>query len=59
MFYLSESFNQEILTSELHIQYQGVYECGVCGMKKDRDLNAAINLDCYGRDTLQPDLKCA
>ena len=36
-----------------------VYECGVCGMKKDRDLNASINLDCYGRDTLQPDLKCA
>ena len=36
-----------------------VYECGVCGMKKDRDLNAAINLDCYGRDTLQPDSKCA
>ncbi len=31
-------------------------ECGLC---VDRDLNAALNLDKYGQDRLQPDLKCA
>jgi putative transposase len=30
-----------------------------CGFSADRDLNAALNLDKYGRDTLQPDLKRA
>lgn len=30
-----------------------------CGFSADRDLNAALNLNQYGRDTLQPDLKCA
>jgi transposase len=35
---------------------QRTYECS-CGMLKDRDLNAAINLNNYGRDTLKRDLK--
>jgi len=30
-----------------------------CGFSVDRDLNAALNLNKYGQDTLQPDLKCA
>jgi len=30
-----------------------------CGFSVDRDLNAAFNLNKYGQDTLQPDLKCA
>lgn len=30
-----------------------------CGFSADRDLNAALNLNKYGQDTLQPDLKCA
>nr|WP_242445443.1 transposase [Chromatium okenii] len=29
-----------------------------CGFSADRDLNAALNLNQYGLDTLQPDLKC-
>ena len=33
------------------------YKCDCCGLVMDRDLNAAINLDKYGRDTLKPDLK--
>ena len=35
---------------------QRTYECS-CGMVKDRDLNAAINLNNYGRDPLKRDLK--
>ena len=34
-----------------------VFSCE-CGFSADRDLNAARNLEQYGRDTLQPDLKC-
>jgi putative transposase len=30
-----------------------------CGFNANRDLNAAMNLNKYGRDTLQPDLKRA
>ncbi|MFZ2727177.1 MAG: RNA-guided endonuclease TnpB family protein [Methylococcaceae bacterium] len=30
-----------------------------CGFNANRDLNAALNLNKYGRDTLQPDLKRA
>lgn len=33
------------------------YHCE-CGFKVDRDLNAAINLNNYGRHTLQADFKC-
>ena len=29
-----------------------------CGLSMDRDLNASINLNRYGLDTLQPDIKC-
>ena len=29
-----------------------------CGLSVNRDLNAAFNLNRYGLDTLQPDLKC-
>jgi putative transposase len=35
-----------------------VFTCE-CGFSADRDLNAALNLNKYGQDTLQPDLKCA
>lgn len=35
-----------------------VFNCE-CGFSADRDLNAALNLNKYGQDTLQPDLKCA
>ena len=35
---------------------QRTYECS-CGMVRDRDLNAAINLNNYGRDTLKRDPK--
>ena len=35
-----------------------IFICGNCGMIKDRDRNAADNLEKYGLDTLQPDLKC-
>ena len=34
-----------------------IFNCE-CGFSVDRDLNAAINLNQYGQDTLQPDLKC-
>lgn len=34
-----------------------IFTCG-CGFGADRDLNAALNLNQYGQDTLQPDLKC-
>jgi putative transposase len=34
-----------------------IFSCESCGLVIDRDLNAALNLDEYGRDTLQPDLK--
>lgn len=33
------------------------YACGGCGLVTDRDLNAALNLENYGLDTLAPDLK--
>ncbi len=35
-----------------------VFTCE-CGFSADRDLNAALNLNKVGQDTLQPDLKCA
>jgi putative transposase len=35
-----------------------IFNCE-CGFSTDRDLNAALNLNQYGQDTLQPDLKCA
>lgn len=34
-----------------------VYHCEACGLHIDRDLNAALNLNEYGRHTLQADLK--
>jgi putative transposase len=34
-----------------------IFNCE-CGFSANRDLNAALNLNQYGRDTLQPDLKC-
>ncbi len=33
-----------------------IYNCE-CGLSVDRDWNASLNLDKYGRDSLQPDLK--
>ena len=33
-----------------------IYDCE-CGLSVDRDWNASLNLDKYGRDSLQPDLK--
>ena len=34
-----------------------LFKCDSCGLEIDRDLNAAINLDRYGRQTLEGDLK--
>lgn len=36
-----------------------VYQCASCGLQIDRDLNAAINLNKYGLDTIEPDFKRA
>ena len=33
------------------------WDCPQCGTRHDRDHNASVNLDQYGRDTLQLDLK--
>ncbi len=34
-----------------------IFVCDNCGLVIDRDLNASINLNHYGVDTLQPALK--
>jgi putative transposase len=34
-----------------------IFSCE-CGFSANRDLNAALNLNKYGQDTLQPDFKC-
>lgn len=34
-----------------------IFHCEACGLRIDRDLNAALNLNEYGRHTLQADLK--